>query len=52
MTATTTPGLRISPELWAEFGLLCAKQGTKRNTRLVDMIRAAVVAERIREGGK
>jgi len=52
MTATTTPGLRISPELWAEFGLLCAKENTKRNTRLVDMIRAAVVAERVREGSK
>jgi hypothetical protein len=52
MTATTTTGIRISPQLWAEFGLLCKKRGGTRNARLVDLIRADVVSERVREGVK
>ena len=41
--------LRISPQLWAEFGLLCKKRGGTRNGRIVDLIRAEVVSERVRE---
>lgn len=53
MTApTVTGGIRISPQLWAEFGLLCKKRGGTRNGRLVDLIRAEVVSERVKEGVK
>lgn len=43
---TTTTGIRISPQLWAEFGLLCKRQGTTRNGVLVDLIRAWVIERR------
>lgn len=49
---TTTTGIRISPQLWAEFGLLCKKRGGTRNGRIVDLIRAEVVSERVRGGVK
>lgn len=48
---TTTTGIRISPQLWAEFFLVCKANGKTRNAALVDMIRERVVAERVK-GGK
>ena len=47
MTApTVTGGIRISPQLWAEFGLYAANKGKTRNGLLVDMIRERVVMAR------
>lgn len=46
MTATTTTGIRISPQLWAEFGMWARARGKTRNSALVDMIRERVVADR------
>jgi len=43
---TTTTGIRISPQLWAEFGLLCRMEGKTRNGDLVDMVRNRVVRSR------
>lgn len=40
---TTTTGIRISPQLWAEFGLLARSEGKTRNAALVDMIRERVI---------
>ena len=44
--------LRISPQLWAEFGLYAVKHGKRRNGVLVDLIRDWVVSERVKEGVK
>lgn len=52
MTPTITGGIRISPQLWAEFGLVARADGKTRNAALVDMIRERVVKERKKEGGK
>jgi hypothetical protein len=41
--STVTGGIRISPQLWAEFGRVCASQGRSRNSELVDLIRARVI---------
>lgn len=49
--STITTGIRISPQLWAEFNLWAKKNGKTRNHALVDLIRGVCVGER-REGGK
>ena len=50
MTATTTTGIRISPQLWAEFFWRAAKSGKTRNGIMVDLVRDWVVADRIKQG--
>ena len=43
---TITGGIRISPQLWAEFGLVARADGKTRNAARVDMIRDRVVRAR------
>lgn len=43
---SVTGGIRISPQLWAEFGLLAKREGKTRNGVLVDLIRAWVIERR------
>jgi hypothetical protein len=42
---TITGGIRVAPELWAKFGLMCRRTGKNRNYVLVDMIRSAVATD-------
>ena len=50
--STTTMTIRLSPELKAEFGRIQRAKGGSVNNALVDLIRAEVVSERVREGVK
>lgn len=44
--ATITPSIRLSPQLWAEFGRVAADKGTTRGSMIVNMVREVVVRER------
>lgn len=49
--STTTGTIRISPQLWAEFGLLAKRESKTRNGVLVDLVRAYVI-ERRKDNGR
>lgn len=50
--STTTMTIRLSPQLKADFSRIQRAKGRSVNHRLVDLIRAEVVSERVREGVK